>query len=297
LCGPVLLGYLVNISDGFVYVWSDGYLTSLVDGRKFEFSFLKKRCKKICCFFCGNDIRSPHLEIQLGTRLGLEVASNYYQFFLPKMIGEKYESEKKNLALSANIYADLVFNFDVDQSSYLSKSSLPFIYFYPDDKFCMLAEKFNESTLKVVHAPTSPIIKGTQLVRAAIKKLKCEGFDFEYFELINVSNETVVNELRTAHIVLNEFYMFTPGVFGVEALANFCVLMTAADEFIETSLPYGSNNAWVVTRYYEIYDKLKWLLQNRYLHAGIARSGYRWAMANAAHSVSKLKFNKYLQDL
>ena len=35
-------------------------------------------------------------------------------------------------------------------------------------------------------------------------------------------------------IVLNGFYALMPGVFGIEAMANYCALMTAADETIES---------------------------------------------------------------
>ena len=90
--------------------------------------------------------------------------------------------------------------------------------------------------------------------------------------------------------------MFSPGLFGIEAMANYCVLMTSADENIEHSLPRGSNNAWVVTRYFEIEHKLRWLLLNRDLHESIAESGYNWAFQNASFSGSRLKLNHYLKS-
>lgn len=294
LYGPIVFGYLVHVAEGFFYIWSDGFLISQIDGRHFEFSFLKKRNRKISCFFCGNDIRSLKLEMQLGNRINMDVAADYYEFCIPEMISGKYEKQKKVIASSADKFADFVFNADVDQSSYLSKPSLPYIYFYPDDMFCVNERKFDDARLKILHAPTSPIIKGTQLVRATIKQLKVDGFDFEYKELLNVPNKVVLQELRCSHIVLNEFYMFSPGLLGIESMANFCVLLTSADEHIETSLPLGSNNAWIVTHYYEIYQKLRWLLENRQEHVRIARAGYEWALANASFSASRVKLNNSL---
>lgn len=295
IISPALLGYLCHLSDKFMYTWSDGFLISKVDGRFYEFSFLYRKGKVISCFYSGNDIRSLKLERELGVRLDLNVAADYYQFCHPEMMTEKYDKFKYLLAISTNKYAKFVFNADADQSSYLNSPSLPYIYFFPDQQFSANRQKFSDHRLKIIHAPTSPIVKGTQIVRSAIKKLSSEGFDFEYIELQNVSNEYVLNVLRHSHIVLNEFFMFSPGLFGIEAMANFCVLMTSADENIERSLPRGSNDAWVVTRYFEVEHKLRWLLLNRDLHECIAESGYNWALQNASISASRLKLNEYLK--
>ena len=104
-------------------------------------------------------------------------------------------------------------------------------------------------------------------------------------------NDRVLDELKNAHIVLNQFYAFVPGIFGVEAMSSHCALLTSADESIETDFPIGSNKAWVVTRYFEIYDNLKKLLDNTQLIKPQADAGYSWVKKYAAMSSSgeKLK--------
>ena len=109
-------------------------------------------------------------------------------------------------------------------------------------------KKFDEIVRPVlVHAPSSPIIKGTQLVRAAVALLREEGFDFEYVELTGVPHEEVASQLQRAHIVLNQFFAYVPGMFGIEAMAAGAVVLQSADESLESDLPAGSNAAWVVT--------------------------------------------------
>jgi hypothetical protein len=295
--GPVLLGYLSTRTNNFFYIWSDGFLISEIDGREFEFSFLNKLKKNIFCFFCGNDIRSPQLEIKLGQQLKFDVAANYYKYIQKRMLTDEYENTKKKLAMSADKYAKYSFNADIDQKSYLEKKSLPFLYFFPEHKFNFNVEKFyNIEKLKIIHAPSSPLLKGTQLVRAAIKKLEIEGYSFDYIELENTSNEIILDHLRSSHIALNEFFMFMPGLFGVEAMAKCCVLMTSADETIENSLPSGSNDAWVVTRYYEIYDRLKLLLDHKESLKEIAQKGYEWAINNT-NKRSELILKEYCNEL
>lgn len=296
--GPLLLGLLLNRSNNFFYIGQSGFLLSGLDGRKFEFMYVKNKDKKIVCFFTGTDIRSPKLMLDFAHKNDIEVFSSYQHLINPRQLTLEYETSKKRLAIVAETYADLVFNASVDQMSYFTKKTQPFIYFYPDENFIKNDTKFsNIKIYRICHAPTSPIIKGTQLVRAAIAKLRAEGYRFEYVELIGVSNEVVLKELRSTHIVLNEFYAFVPGLFGVEAMASHCALITSADEHIEPDLPPGSNKAWYVTKNYEIYDHLKDLLNSPDLIKKYADAGYAWAIENASFSRSSVKLSSLLDRI
>ena len=75
-------------------------------------------------------------------------------------------------------------------------------------------------------------------------------------------NQVVLEHLKSAHIVLNQFYAFTPGLFGIESMANHCAVLMSADPNIETGLPQDSKDAWMITKYWEVYDNLKYLLDN-----------------------------------
>lgn len=284
--GPILLGYLATRSRGFFYIGAMGFLLGH-DGREAELRFLRGKKRKIVCFFCGSDIRSPRLMKQLEQNLQLENIATYLSLVSPQFLTEEYDHARKLLAEVSERYADIIFNAAVDQRSYLTRPTHPFVYFYPEANFHRDPAKFqNISLVKIVHAPSQPLIKGTQIVRAAITRLRREGYDFEYVEFSGVKNHVVLEGLRTAHIVLNEFYAFVPGVFGVEAMANYCVLLTSADETIETGLPKGSNGAWVVTKYYEIYDRLKEQLDHPERFAAQAEAGYNWALEHAATASS-----------
>jgi hypothetical protein len=260
--------------------------------------YVKSKNKNIVCFFTGTDIRSPRLMLDFAHKNEIDVHSNYLYLISPQSLTLEYETSKKKLAGVADNYADLVFNASVDQMSYFTKKTQPFIYFYPDENFVKNDTKFSDIKIyRICHAPTSPILKGTQLVRAAIAKLRAEGYRFEYIELIGVSNEVVLKKLRSSHIVLNEFYAFVPGLFGVEAMASHCALVTSADEHIEPDLPLTSNKAWYVTKNYEVYDHLKDLLNSPDLIKKYADAGYEWAIENASFSRSSVKLASYLNGI
>jgi len=298
VAGPILLGRLLNRAENFLYIWSTGFLIDSIDQREFEFNFIKSKKKHIVCYFVGNDIRAPRLLIKYANAKQLEVATHYDSVSAPHRLTDAYDYEKRRLAEVTQKYASVIFNAAVDHMAYFTRKTTPFIYFYPDENFVKNDAKFkNPPIIKIVHAPSSPVIKGTQLVRAAIAKLRVEGYDFEYIELTAVSNAEVLDHLRTAHIVVNEFYAFVPGVLGIEAMASHCALITSADETIETDLPPGSNEAWLVTRPYQVYDHLKMLLDTPAQMKAYADVGYQWAHQHAAIQNSGRKLAEILKNI
>jgi hypothetical protein len=112
-----------------------------------------------------------------------------------------------------------------------------------------------------------------------------------------LQNSLILEELKSTHIVLDQFYSCTIGVFSVEAMANCCAVMNSADEYIETDLPKGSNDAWLVTKNYEIYDKLKFLLDNVQVQMEYAEKGYNWALQHASQSAASKKLKTLLRSI
>ena len=220
--GPLLLGYLMNVSKVFFYVWDEGFLIE----RSRELKYLKQKKKKIIILFCGDDIRSPKLSLEYSNKRGLENFLNYQ----PKLNLVKQDKKVKRNAFYADLYADLIFNYPICQISYLKKSTYYFPYMYPKEKFFKNLSKFDDlKKIKIVHAPSDPLGKGTPLFRAAIKKLLLMGYNFEYVELLNKKNDEVLDELKSSHIVLNSLYGLgsTLGLFSIEALANTNCLLTS----------------------------------------------------------------------
>ena len=191
----------------------------------------------------------------------------------------------------ADKYADLYFSYPIDQASYLKKNQypVPYIYLKSDLNFSEL--KFaNVNKYKIIHAPSNASVKGTPLVREAIERLRIEGYVFEYKELFNVDNKTLMYELRESHIVLNQFHTFVPGMFGIESMANHCAVLMSADPKIEKNLHRSAIDAWMVTTSSDIYKNLKYLLDNKEEIKRYADSGYYFVEKNYTEEY----VNKYL---
>ncbi len=312
--GAFLLGYLLNIADTFFYIWLNGFIFNIIDIKllknkhlEYELNFIKSKGKKIIWYFCGDDIRSIKLTKKYLEENDLDGFVNYYDNYFHS---EHYDKEKKLLAEIVSKYSDVIFNNIFHQISYINVKQYMSFQFYPIEKFLKNEEKFEDlSKVVILHAPSSPLVKGTPLVRAVIKKLKLEGYNFKYIELINKTNEEVLDNLKKAHIVLNQFYSKTPGTFGVEALANYCVVLQSTN-FKEYISPYlddaeqliDKNDInidindfekipWVVTSYWEIYDKLKFLLENKHFLKRIADNGFNFSKKYFSSEFAK----KYLK--
>lgn len=167
----------------------------------------------------------------------------------------------------------------------MQRHTEPFLYFYPDDDFVGDAPSRGDEVV-VTHAPSSPVIKGTALVRDAVERLHSEGYAFEYVELIGMPHDAVLTQLRRSHIVANQFYAFVPSVFGIEALASRTAVLMSADASIEPDIAPGSEGAWLVTGPSDVYTNLKRLLDEPTTVLSLASKGHEWASATASASAS-----------
>jgi hypothetical protein len=293
--GPVLLGYLACRGRNFLYIWNYGFLINKCDGRAYEFRFLHARGKHIVCLFCGDDIRSPQRSLEFGRKIGYETMMSNIALHNPGYLSPVREQFLQRIAASADRYAEHIFNAPVDQISYITRPVHPFLYFYPDERFIRNDAKFEQmEVIRILHAPSSPLIKGTALVRAAVKRLREEGYRFDYAEITNADNAVVLEALKHAHIAINQLYAFLPGVFSIEVMAAHCALLTSADASIETSLPEDSRNAWLLTRYWDVTEKLRSLLDHPQRIKPLADAGHDWAKRHASRSASQARLRAIL---
>jgi hypothetical protein len=266
--GPYLLAKLSNQADVFIYFWWTGFCID----REVDYKFLRKKNKKIVCIFVGSDIRSPKLTEEAFNKKGEDHFLRY-----TNITNINTENRVISVVKKAEKYANIIISPRKVQLSYLTNSIDNFMYTIDNKILNPNYKKIEDGTIKIVHAPSNPIVKGTPLVRAAIKKLQVEGYNFEYVELQNKSNIEVLEHLTDSHIVLNQFYASMPGVFGIEAMAkNNAVLMSGDYE----NLPTNGKKPWIRTKYWEVYDNLKYLLDNPEKIEEYANSGYEFIKDN-----------------
>lgn len=281
---PLLLGILSRQRTSFVYIGPKGFLIDSVDSREWEFRFLKQNKNFIVTFFTGTDIRSFQKAKNLESCDKIDNLSTVLDLVIHPSELMQNESTVIKRALVANKFALIICNAEYDQVSYLDPSkTIPYLYFFPTRHTTFNPEKFdnlNFDQIRIVHAPTNPLIKGTPIVRSAINRLWKEGYKFEYLEVMNTQNSDLRNILKESHIVINELYAVMPGVLAIEAMAHSCVTFTSGNSKYEPSLG-GEREGWVVVDSTNLYHKLREIAFDEGLLRHWAQKGHKWVERNA----------------
>ncbi|MFJ4224643.1 glycosyltransferase [Microbacterium sp. NPDC089695] len=294
---PMVLGWALPRARGVVYVGHEGFLQHTVDERDWELAFIRARRRHPVIIFTGSDIRSPALLTELAAETGFENIGSILHASGAPYDTEHYEQVRRRRAAVADRRASAIFTARVDQLSYMTSATHAFPYLYPDERFVDDTTKFDDlSRIIVIHAPSRPVIKGTAAVRAAIEQVQARHPELEYRELTGADNTEVLAALRGAHIALNQFHSYIPGVFGIEAMAAQCVMVCSADPEVETELTDASD-AWVVARADDLAESLERLLSAPQDLAAQARRGRDWALEHASASGTGERLRRVLDDL
>jgi hypothetical protein len=64
--------------------------------------------------------------------------------------------------------------------------------------------------VRVLHAPSHPAAKGSDIIRATIESLQAEGYAIDFVELRGRPNAEVVSEIRACDFVIDQLYSDTP---------------------------------------------------------------------------------------
>ncbi len=90
----------------------------------------------------------------------------------------------------------------------------------------------------VVHAPTSPLVKGSGFVRNAVAELQSEGLSFKYEEISGLAHEEASQRYRQADIIIDQLHIGWYGVLAIEGMAlGKAVISYIRPEFLESHQP------------------------------------------------------------
>jgi hypothetical protein len=78
----------------------------------------------------------------------------------------------------------------------------------------------------VVHAPSNPLIKGTEFIKKTMDELRGEGIQFDFRLVKNMPNPELRKLLTSADILVDELYADTVGVLSTEGMATGNAVLT-----------------------------------------------------------------------
>jgi hypothetical protein len=72
--------------------------------------------------------------------------------------------------------------------------------------------------IRILHSPSSPTVKGSEIIRAAVGRLIEDGLSLELIEIRDMPNRVVHEQLQTCHFVVDQLYSDGPMLgFAAEA--------------------------------------------------------------------------------
>lgn len=199
-----IFAYAIAKYDTFIFNGSWSFF------KFYDLPILKLLNKKIVVIFLGSDVRPPifcgrHLDDE-GELVDPAAA-----------LVETQEIYRKVRRIER--HADLIINHTATDQFLtrpyvrLAAIGLPIV---PIER--APAPSSSRRGVKIVHAPSRPLAKGSHVFRQVVEELRLEGFDVEFLELAGVSNARVLDELSSCDFVLDELYSDTPmAMFATEA--------------------------------------------------------------------------------
>ena len=206
-----LIGLIYAICRYDVFIFS-GYGSFF---RFLELPLLKFLGKRIIVVYLGSDARPPYLS---GKHL-----DDHEGAFDPHRIAAETHAIRKQMA-RVERYASVIVNhtgtaqFSTKPFVRLSHIGLPMPIAQAVSAEAQAPQRPREAPVRVLHAPSRPIAKGTLQIRGAVARLREEGVAVELLELSGVPNSEVLRQLALCDIVVDQLYSDLPlATFGAEA--------------------------------------------------------------------------------
>ncbi len=255
----ILIRNILSNVDVYIFIYS----TNLWEEER-QLNYLKKKGVKIISLFLGSEIRDY---IAFKEKYNITHWNFSTEINLPGA-----DMKKQKLAFHEKI-SDAIFSVP-DQSIFAKRS-----YFHL--QVPMQIEKFKAYFPKneipvIIHAPSKPEIKGTDLILKTLEELKNEGIKFEVKLLTNLPHKELINELQKADLLIDEIILHGPGFLGFEAMLCGCAVAT---KYLEQSPECFRPPIFNIDEY-SIKEKLKVLLTNHSLILNLAQKGYEYAVKN-----------------
>lgn len=233
----------------------------------FDLKYARKRNKKIISLFVGSDVRYYDAFSQ-------EFNVNNWSF--PEVF--KVTNIKNYLSYIRNCekFADLIYSVP-DQSGIQLRPYYHLQIPLDINKFSFCIPK-NEIPI-LVHAPSQPFLKGTDIIEETLNQLRNEGLKFEYIRVKDLSNDELIRILSKADILVDEIVFHGPGILSFEAMLSGCAVAT---KFLETS-PKTFKPPVCNINSENIYEKLKELISNKEQIIRLAEEARKYAIQNNSH--------------
>ncbi|WP_440946617.1 glycosyltransferase [Methanosarcina sp. T3] len=181
--------------DVFIFSFGESFLNYL------DLPILKLFHKKIIFVFFGSDSRPPYI--------GLDLVKEKKDT-IPKHI--KRILNKKRRIQKIEKYADIIVNHP-PTSHFHERKIIQWLIIGIPKKYTLHNNSITKNRnleIKILHAPSNPAAKGTEIIRKSIKSLREKGYSINYTEITGKPHSIVISELQKCDFIVDQIYSDTP---------------------------------------------------------------------------------------
>lgn len=199
----VLLVSALPRHDVFIFGYFNSFLFLL------DLPLLKFAGKKVICVLHGSDSRPAYLD-------GFQMRDEP-----PEKIARAARKQKWRIGM-AERFADAIvctpIHTHLHTRAVVKFQSIGLPILPPQSGSDYAAPAQNGGVVRIVHAPSDPRAKGTEVIRAAVANLRSRGYSIDFIELIGRSNAEVIRTLAECDFVVDQLNGEGPcGGFATEA--------------------------------------------------------------------------------
>jgi glycosyltransferase involved in cell wall biosynthesis len=180
-------------------------------GRYWDLPIFKLFNKKLIFTFVGSDGRPPYMN---GSRDYAKL-EDHERLNLCKRSSQRIKSN----IIAIEKFADHIITGPAYAHFHQKKIVKILSIGFPMNQLPYNDLKSNElkSDIRILHAPSDSVGKGTERIRAAIAELKLKGYNINYVELTGKPHHEVIKELIACDFIVDQVFGSLMGGFATEA--------------------------------------------------------------------------------
>lgn len=133
-----------------------------------------------------------------------------------------------------------------------------------------------EEKIKILHAPTDIVFKGSKIIEDAVNQLIEEGFPIEYHRATNVTHDELMQLYKNCTLFIDQISIGWYGTAAIEAMAIGRPTFAFVDEIYFKYINYGSQIPIVNITKENCYDVLKHYVINKNELMSLSTSSRRY---------------------
>lgn len=202
LLGWAVLAWAVRRYDAFVFLYGE-----TITNTGLELNLLRWLGKRTLVVFVGSDARPPYID---G---GWFPADRPFDLDAVRRAAMRQQRKLTRLERQASLCVNALATAHFHQRRFVDWFALGI-----PRAAQTLTPAPSGATLRVLHSPSHPVLKGTARIRAAIEALRAKGVAIELLTIEGRPNAEVMQALRDCDLAIDQLYSDTPmAAFATEA--------------------------------------------------------------------------------